>query len=82
MLRGVEYQKIDDDGLHAIIEGEARVLDVDTVIVCAGQESLRTLYDDLENEGVNVSLVGGAYEAVELDAKRAIDQASRMAAKV
>jgi 2,4-dienoyl-CoA reductase (NADPH2) len=82
MLRGVEYQKIDDDGLHAIIEGEARVLDVDTVIVCAGQEPLRTLYDDLENEGVNASLVGGAYEAMELDAKRAIDQASRMAAEV
>jgi 2,4-dienoyl-CoA reductase (NADPH2) len=49
------------------------------VIVCAGQEPLRALYDDLVSLGVKASLVGGAFEAVELDAKRAIDQATRLA---
>jgi 2,4-dienoyl-CoA reductase (NADPH2) len=82
MIRGIEYQKIDDEGLHAVIDGKSRVFDVDTVIVCAGQEPLRTVYDELKDAGMNVSLVGGAYEAVELDAKKAIEQASRMAAEV
>ena len=82
MVNGVEYVKIDDAGLHTLVNGEPKLFDVDTIIVCAGQVSLRTLYDDLHAQGVNASLVGGAFEAGELDAKRAIDQATRMAATV
>jgi 2,4-dienoyl-CoA reductase (NADPH2) len=79
MVGGVEYLGIDDAGLHARVGDEDRVFEVDTVIVCAGQEPLRALYDSLTAEGVKTSLVGGAFEAMELDAKRAIDQATRMA---
>ncbi|MBS0409808.1 MAG: NADPH-dependent 2,4-dienoyl-CoA reductase [Proteobacteria bacterium] len=82
MISGVEYLRIDDEGLHALVAGEPRLFEVDTVIVCAGQTPLRTLYDDLQRQGVKASLVGGAFEAAELDAKRAIDQASRLAAVV
>ena len=82
MIQGVEYKKIDDQGLHVILEGEPRILEVDTVVICAGQEPQRTLQDDLAKFDINASLVGGAYEAVELDAKTAIDQATRMAAAV
>ncbi len=82
MLNGVEYHKIDDDGLHISINGQPQLLAVDTVIVCAGQLPLRALYDELQNSGLNVSLIGGAYEAAELDAKRAINQASYLAAAV
>ncbi len=80
MVNGVEYVKIDDAGLHTKINGEPKLFEVDTVIVCAGQLPLRTLHDELQALGVKSSLVGGAYEAMELDAKRAIDQASRLAA--
>jgi 2,4-dienoyl-CoA reductase (NADPH2) len=82
MLNGVEYHKIDDQGLHISINGQPQLLAVDTVIVCAGQLPLRALYDELQNSGLNVSLIGGAYEAAELDAKRAINQASYLAAAV
>ncbi len=82
MMRGVEYRKIDDQGLHVVFENEPRILDVDTVIICAGQEPQRVLHDDLAKYGISASLIGGAYEAVELDAKTAIDQAARMAAAV
>jgi 2,4-dienoyl-CoA reductase (NADPH2) len=82
MVGGVEYMKIDDAGLHTRVNGEPRLFEVDTVIVCAGQTSLRTLFDELQAMGVPARLVGGAYEAGELDAKRAIDQASRLAAEV
>ncbi|MCF6263819.1 MAG: NADPH-dependent 2,4-dienoyl-CoA reductase [Xanthomonadales bacterium] len=82
MVNGVEYLKIDDDGLHVLVHGQPQTLNVDTVIICAGQKSLRTLYDELRGLGLNASLVGGAYEAGELDAKRAIDQASRVAALI
>jgi 2,4-dienoyl-CoA reductase (NADPH2) len=64
------------------VHGQPQLLEVDTVIVCAGQEPLRTLYDELLGLGVKATLVGGAFEAAELDAKRAIDQASRLAAAV
>jgi hypothetical protein len=81
MVGGVEYLKVDDAGLHTRVNGEPRLFEVDTVIVCAGQLPLRTLYDELlaRREG---TLVGGAFEASELDAKRAIDQASRLAGGV
>jgi 2,4-dienoyl-CoA reductase (NADPH2) len=82
LVAGVEYLRIDDAGLHTRVNGEPRLFEVDTVIVCAGQTPLRTLYDELAGSGLKVHLVGGAFEAAELDAKRAIDQASRLAATV
>ena len=82
MLSGVEYLKIDDQGLHALVQGEPRLFDVDTVIVCAGQLPNRGLYDELVGKGVKARLLGGAYEANELDAKRAIEQASYLAAEI
>jgi 2,4-dienoyl-CoA reductase (NADPH2) len=82
MIAGVEYLSIDDDGLHTLVNGEPRTFDVDTVIVCAGQEPARGLYDALQAGGVTSHLIGGAFEASELDAKRAIKQASELAAVV
>jgi 2,4-dienoyl-CoA reductase (NADPH2) len=82
MLGGVEYDRIDDQGLHLRVEGEPRVLAVDTVIVCAGQEPARGLYDELIGRGINPQLIGGAFEASELDAKRAIKQATELAVAV
>ena len=82
MMNGVEYRLIDDDGLHMLVHNEPVSLDVDTIIICAGQEPLRTLYDELKSSGEKVELVGGAFEAMELDAKRAINQASYLAAAV
>ena len=82
MIPGVRYDRVDDAGLHVTIEetGEARVLDVDHVVVCAGQESERGLYDELLDAGATAHLVGGADVAAELDAKRAIEQGTRLAA--
>ena len=82
MINGVDYRMIDDDGLHLMIEDKPVTLDVDTVIVCAGQEPLRTLYDELVDSDQSVELIGGAYEAAELDAKAAINQASWSAAQL
>jgi len=82
MMNGIEYRKIDDKGLHISIEGQPQVLEVDTVIICAGQTPARGLYDELANTGIAISLVGGAYKAAELDAKAAINQASYLAAAV
>lgn len=84
MMNGVQYIKIDDEGLH-IQRGEApvEVLPVDTIILCSGQEPLRELMDPLTaNKAGKVHIIGGAHEAMELDAKRAIDQASRLAAEI
>lgn len=81
MLNSVEYLKIDDAGLHVrIAGGEPQVLEVDNVVICAGQEPLRDLYEALVASGQSTHLVGGADVAAELDAKRAINQASRLAA--
>jgi 2,4-dienoyl-CoA reductase (NADPH2) len=82
MLNGVDYLRIDDDGLHMLVGGQPTVMDVDTVIVCAGQLPLRTLFDQLEASGQKAALIGGAFEASELDAKAAIQQASVMAAAI
>ncbi|MFC4272435.1 NAD(P)-binding protein [Sneathiella chungangensis] len=82
MINGVEYLKIDDQGLHLRINDQYEILDVDTVIICAGQLPLRDLFDQLVELGIEADLVGGAYEAMELDAKRAINQASYLAAAV
>jgi 2,4-dienoyl-CoA reductase (NADPH2) len=80
MVGGIEYERIDDDGLHVLQNGEPRLYPVDTVIICAGQVPLRTLYDDLVAAGIDAQLIGGAFEAMELDAKRAINQATELAA--
>jgi len=79
-LPGVTYERIDDDGLHITVDGKPRLLEVDTVVVCAGQEPVRDLADDLRAAGLPVHLIGGADVAAELDAKRAIDQGTRLAA--
>ncbi|CUA83678.1 2,4-dienoyl-CoA reductase [Gulbenkiania indica] len=80
MLGGVQYERIDDAGLHIIFKGEQQVLPVDNVVICAGQEPLRALQAPLEARGIPVHLIGGADVAAELDAKRAIDQGARLAA--
>ena len=82
MMNAIEYRKIDDAGLHITANGQPDILDVDTVIICAGQEPLRELFDTLEAKGVSAELVGGAFEAAELDAKAAIKQASELAANI
>ncbi len=82
MMNGVEYLKIDDAGLHIMAGGTPQILDVDTIILCTGQTPLRTLYDELKDSDANLHLIGGAFEASELDAKRAINQASYLAAEV
>ncbi|KMQ75462.1 NADPH-dependent 2,4-dienoyl-CoA reductase [Marinobacter subterrani] len=88
MVPGVTYRKIDDEGLHITVtpkgaeRGEERVLPVDTIIVCAGQEPLRELQAELEAAGLPVHLIGGSDVAAELDAKRAINQGSRLAAEL
>ena len=82
MVNGCEYVKIDDDGLHVEINGEPQILDVDNIVICAGQEPLRALQAPLEQAGSTVHLIGGADVAAELDAKRAIDQGTRLAASL
>jgi 2,4-dienoyl-CoA reductase (NADPH2) len=80
LMPGVTYDRVDDAGLHVTVGGEARLLEVDHVVVCAGQESERSLYDDLVAAGVTAHLIGGADVAAELDAKRAIKQGTELAA--
>ncbi len=82
MLGGCEYEKIDDAGLHIKVDGQAQVLDVDHVIICAGQIPLRELQEPLQAQGKSVHLIGGADVAAELDAKRAINQGTRLAASL
>jgi 2,4-dienoyl-CoA reductase (NADPH2) len=79
MLAGVEYLKIDDAGLHIKVNDKVQVLDVDNVIICAGQEPLRELVDGLTKPH---HLIGGASVATELDAKRAIKQGTQLAAEL
>jgi len=80
MLSGVTYERIDERGLHIVVDGQQQCLPVDHVIICAGQEPRRELEDGLRAAGVPLSLIGGADVANELDAKRAIDQGTRVAA--
>ncbi|MFT5313313.1 MAG: 2,4-dienoyl-CoA reductase (NADPH2) [Paraglaciecola sp.] len=79
MLVGVEYLKIDDQGLHIKVNDQQQVLDVDNVIVCAGQDPLRELVEGLSKP---YHLIGGADDAAELDAKRAIEQGTRLCAEL
>lgn len=78
-IGGVSYEKIDDQGLHINVKGETKVIAADNVVICAGQNPNRELVDALEKGGAKVHLIGGADEASELDAKRAIDQGARLA---
>lgn len=80
MLAGVEYERIDDQGLHIRIDDKVQVLEVDSIVVCAGQDELRDLFEPLKQRKQSVHLVGGAFKALELDARHAIDQACRLAA--
>ena len=86
-ISGATYDRIDDAGLHISVDGATQVLDVDHVVICAGQESVRGLYDELVAafEAGRVrsrpTIIGGADVAAELDAKRAIEQGVRLAAR-
>ncbi|MBB4811006.1 2,4-dienoyl-CoA reductase (NADPH2) [Acinetobacter johnsonii] len=82
MIAGASYDKIDDQGLHITVNDQPTVLEVDHVIICAGQESYTAMYDQLKADGKNVHLIGGAKEAGELDAKRAIRQGAELAATI
>ncbi|QIK62766.1 NADPH-dependent 2,4-dienoyl-CoA reductase [Leucobacter viscericola] len=87
MIPGVSYRRIDDAGLHVQTVGaEGEVQDhtiaADTIVLCTGQDPLRALHDELADMGVESHLIGGADVAAELDAKRAIDQGTRLAAKL
>ena len=79
MLPGCSYDRIDDAGLHITQNEKQGLLEVDQVVICAGQESLRELYQE---GAANHHLIGGADLAAELDAKRAIKQGSELAARL
>jgi 2,4-dienoyl-CoA reductase (NADPH2) len=80
MIAGASYERIDDSGLHITTQDGARLLEVDNVVICAGQDSLRSLADQLDAGGRKPHVIGGAKLAAELDAKRAIDEGARLAA--
>ncbi|MFF3447876.1 FAD-dependent oxidoreductase [Streptomyces sp. NPDC002667] len=80
MVPGVRYDRIDDAGLHVTVDGHSQVLEVDTIVLCTGQEPRRDLYEALRATGRGVHLIGGADVAAELDAKRAIKQGTELAA--
>jgi len=82
MLASVEYLKVDDQGLHLKVNNETQVLDVDNVIICAGQLSVTNLYEELKTAGLHPKIIGGAHEAKELDAKRAILQGTKVAISI
>jgi len=82
MIGGCQYEKVDDQGLHLTVDGQPRVLEVDNVIICAGQVEFRELFQPLADAGVSVHLIGGADVAAELDAKRAIHQGTHIAAGI
>ncbi|MDP6945701.1 MAG: NADPH-dependent 2,4-dienoyl-CoA reductase, partial [Myxococcota bacterium] len=82
MLDMCQYEKIDDEGLHLTVHGQPRVLKVDHVVVCAGQVPARELADALDAAGAGYHLIGGADVAAELDAKRAIEQGTRVASRL
>ena len=82
MLGGVNYDRIDDQGLHISMDDKQQVLDVDNVVICAGQVSNRELADALESRGRSCHIIGGAERAAELDAKYAIREGSELAARI
>ena len=82
MLAGVSYERIDDEGLHITVGGEPQTLAVDNVIICAGQDPRRELAEPLRELGKTLHLIGGADVAMELDARRAIAQGTRLALEI
>ena len=76
MLKGVEYRRIDDVGVHIVLEGKEHVVSADTIIICAGQEPNRAV------NGARTHFIGGAKEAGELDAKRAMLEGAELAARL
>lgn len=82
MIPGVSYEKIDDAGLHIKVGEEHKLLEVDNVIICAGQEPNKSFYQQLLDAGISAHLIGGADVAAELDAKRAIRQGAELAAVI
>ena len=80
MWGGVGYERIGAEGLHILRDGRAELLEVDSVVICAGQVPKRDLAEALAEKGIVHHIIGGADVAAELDAKRAIDQAARLAA--
>jgi len=81
-MAGVQYLRVDDDGLWIELDGQTRCLAVDHVIICAGQEPFKALHQQLQAAGLSSHLIGGADVAAELDAKRAIRQGAELAAKL
>lgn len=81
-INEVQYNKINSQGLYYTQYGKPKLLEVDTIIICAGQTPLKTLFEAIQNSGKKVHVIGGADAAFELDAKRAIDQGIRLAAKL
>ncbi|MFE9257800.1 FAD-dependent oxidoreductase [Streptomyces sp. NPDC006879] len=79
-VAGAGYDRIDDQGLHYTVDGTAHTLEVDTIVLCTGQEPRRGLYEELVEAGATVDLIGGADVAAELDAKRAVRQGTELAA--
>ncbi|TAL91319.1 MAG: FAD-dependent oxidoreductase, partial [Rhodanobacter sp.] len=82
MLDKVSYEHFDDQGLHVTVDGKPQILPVDNVVLCAGQEPNRRLADELIAAGLTVHVIGGADVAAELDAKRAINQGTRLASTI
>lgn len=78
-LSDVVYERIDDEGLHILVNGKSQCLEVDHVVLCAGQESDTDLLAPLQAMGMPVSVIGGAEQAAEIDARRAIEQGMRVA---
>ena len=80
MVPGVEYRGVDEAGLRIVVEGAEQVIPADTIVLCTGQDPARELHAELATLGISAHLIGGADVASELDAKRAIDQGTRLAA--
>jgi 2,4-dienoyl-CoA reductase (NADPH2) len=82
LISGVTYRRIDDAGFHISVDGKEQLLEVDHVIVCAGQESVNGLASELAGSGKPVHIIGGALLAAELDAERAIREGVVLAARI
>jgi 2,4-dienoyl-CoA reductase (NADPH2) len=78
IMAGVTYERIDDRGLHVLVDGVPQLIEADTIVLCAGQEANRGPFDALKSAGVEVHIIGGAKEAAELDAMRAVDEGVRV----
>jgi 2,4-dienoyl-CoA reductase (NADPH2) len=78
-ISGVTYERVDDAGLHILVDGAPRIIAADTIVLCTGQESERSLAEALASRGIAATMIGGAEEAAELDALRAIDEGVRLA---